>query len=103
MPSLFVDTSGWANYFIPTETYNKEAIGYLYQAQKDRHEIVTTNYVIAELVALLGSRHRTSRQVLFQYIDSIKQEPQIELFHVDSVLDSVAWNLCRIDQTKLGH
>ncbi|MCU0568028.1 MAG: nucleic acid-binding protein [Oculatellaceae cyanobacterium Prado106] len=57
--------------------------------------MTTTNYVIAELVALLGSRQRASRNQLFQYIDSIKTDPIIELVHIDAETDAIAWDLCK--------
>lgn len=95
MTSLFVDTSGWANVFIPTETYHSQAAAHIQNAQKSRQILITTNYVIAELVALLGSRYRLPRTKIFQYIDGIKNTPSIQVAHITAATDSEAWKLCK--------
>jgi len=92
---LFVDTSGWASLFIPTESFHSQAAQHFAQAQQQRQILLTTNYVVAELVALLGSRQRAPRTSLFQYIDSIKTDPSIELTHIDTATDAIAWELCK--------
>ncbi|ELS03532.1 putative nucleic acid-binding protein [Xenococcus sp. PCC 7305] len=95
MSKLFIDTSGWASLFIPTETYHQQAAKYFRQAQQTKQRLITTNYVVTELVALLGSRQKTSRPKLFQYIDSIKLALCIDLIHVNDETDAIAWELCK--------
>ena len=95
MSKLFIDTSGWASLFIPTETYHAQAANYFRQAQQTKQKLITTNCIVTELVALLGSRQRTSRPKLFQYIDSIKLAPYVDLIHIDASTDAVAWELCK--------
>lgn len=95
MSDLFIDTSGWASLFIPTETFHRQAAQNFRQAQQEKSRLVTTNYVVAELVALLDSRQRAPRPQLFQYIDSIKQAPYVTLLHLDAATDDAAWRLCK--------
>ena len=95
MSKLFIDTSVWASLFIPTEHYHAQAVNYFRQAQQTQQRLISTNYIITELVALLGSRQRTSRPKLFQYIDSIKLAPYVDLIHIDASTDAVAWELCK--------
>lgn len=95
MSNLFIDTSGWASLFIPTETYHVKAADYFRQAQRTKQRLITTNYIITELVALLGSRQRTPRPKLFQSIDSINLAPYVDLIHIDAVTNAVAWELCK--------
>jgi predicted nucleic acid-binding protein len=52
MNSLFVDTSGWASLFIPTELCHQQALQTFQLARQQRYQVVTTNYVIVELVTL---------------------------------------------------
>jgi uncharacterized protein len=92
---LFVDTSGWASLFIPTESFHSQAAQCFTQAQQQRQTLLTTNYIVTELVALLGSRQRAPRTRLFQYIDSIKTAPLVELIHIDPATDAIAWELCK--------
>jgi uncharacterized protein len=92
---LFIDTSGWASLFIPTESFHLQATQCFAQAQQQRQKLATTNYVVTELVALLGSRQRAPRTSLFQYIDSIKTASFVEVIHIDAETDAIAWELCK--------
>jgi predicted nucleic acid-binding protein len=57
--------------------------------------VVTTNYVVAELVALLHSPMRIPRRDVMRFIDSLKAAPYIEIVHVDEPLDALAWQLLK--------
>ncbi len=95
MSRLFFDTSGWASLFIPTESFHSQAAQCFLLAQQQRQTITTTNYIVAELVALLGSRQRAPRTQLFQYVDSIKTASFVELIHIDAATEAIAWELCK--------
>ena len=69
MSSLFVDTSGWASLFIHSQTYYPQAEQYFRLALQQKQKIYTTNYVIAELVALLNSPLRISRSRVFEIVE----------------------------------
>lgn len=56
--------------------------------------------MVAELVALLGSRQRAPRTTLFRYIDSIKLASYVEVVHLDAPLDAAAWELCKTRPDK---
>ena len=62
--------------------------------------VVTTNYVLVELVALLTSPLRIPRQAVVAFIDGLKTSPHVEVVHVDAVLDADAWHLLRSRQDK---
>jgi predicted nucleic acid-binding protein len=55
MNSLFIDTSGWASLFISTQPYYHQAEQYFRLSLKQQKKLYTTNYILAELVALLNS------------------------------------------------
>jgi len=95
MSSLFVDTSGWASLFIKTQTYYPQAEQYFRVALQQQQKIYTTNYVIAELVALLNSPLRVSRSQIFEIVDAIKTVTYVEIIHIDSATDYLAWKLCK--------
>lgn len=95
MSRLFVDTSSWASLFIPTESFHIQAAQCFAQAQQQRQTLITTNYVVTELVALLGSRQRAPRSNLFQFIDSIKIAPFVKVIYIDAAADTIAWELCK--------
>lgn len=97
----FVDTAGWASLFVSTECYHPQAIAWFSQAREQGRELITTNYVLIELVALLNSPLRVPRPKLFLYVDAIRTAPYVRLIHVDPALDAAAWALLksRADKT----
>ncbi|MEL6552631.1 MAG: PIN domain-containing protein [Cyanobacteria bacterium J06621_11] len=94
MSSLFVDTSGWANFFIPTENRHAKALEYVRQIKQNQQNLITTNYIMAELVALLGSRYPLPRNRLFQYIRAVKTLSVVKVIHIDKETDTESWHLC---------
>lgn len=61
MPEVFGDTSGLLAAFVSTETEHLKAATLIRQWSSDVTRLVTTNYVLTELVALYVSRIRTPR------------------------------------------
>ncbi|MEO0770922.1 MAG: VapC toxin family PIN domain ribonuclease, partial [Cyanobacteria bacterium J06649_4] len=88
MNDLFVDTSGWANFFISSESHHRQAMQHVLEAKRHRQLLITTNYVIAELVALLGSRYPIPRTLLFQHINAIKTLSSVRVVHIDRKADA---------------
>lgn len=95
MNSLFVDTSGWAGLFVVTQSYYPQAEQHFRLALQQQKKIYTTNYVIAELVALLNSPLRISRSRIFEVVDAIKTVAYVEVVHIDNMTDALAWSLCK--------
>jgi predicted nucleic acid-binding protein len=58
-----------------------------------RRPLVTTNYVLSELAALLTTRARAPRVDILAYLRDIRTDPQVHIVHVDSRLDEDAWDL----------
>ena len=93
--SLFVDTSGWA-YLLDRHDPLHSSISAIYQtALKQKRTLVTTNYVLAELVPLLASRSRLPRQHIFSFVDALKVSPYVEIIHIDTELDTATWKLLK--------
>ena len=93
--SLFIDTSGWA-YLADRSTVLHRNVQTIYQQAIARQRIlVTTNYIIAEFVALMTSRSRISRQQIVQFVDALKVAPQVEIIHINTELDAEAWKLLK--------
>jgi predicted nucleic acid-binding protein len=61
MAEVFADTSGWATFFVRTEPLHAAAVAYMRQWRADGTRVVTTNYVLTELIALLTSPLRIPR------------------------------------------
>jgi predicted nucleic acid-binding protein len=61
MAEVFVDTSGWASFFVRTEPFHDLAKTSMQQWQVEGTRVITTNYVLLELVALFTSPLRIPR------------------------------------------
>jgi len=97
---VFADTSGWASLFVSTELYHHQASQHFAQFRQDQQTIVTSNYVIAELVALFNSPLQLPRNKLFQYVEAIKTASYVELIYVNSEIDELAWALLKNRRDK---
>ena len=62
MNEVFADTSGWATFFLEDEPHHEKSRLFIAQWKQKNRNIVTTNYVLSELIVLLGSRgqHRSA-------------------------------------------
>lgn len=89
-----MDTAGWASLFIKTQPYHFQA-DQNFRSALQQKRIYTTNYVIAELVALLNSPLRVSRSRLFEVVDAIKTATYVEVIHINPETDALAWKLCK--------
>jgi uncharacterized protein len=79
MADIFVDTGGWGHLFSPKEPYHQLASDIYQLARQQKHNLITTSYVIAELVALLTSPLRISRPIIIRLVDDLKDSPHVEI------------------------
>jgi uncharacterized protein len=100
MNSLFVDTSGWASFFTQTEPTYLQALQQLSIAHQQNYRIITSNYILAELVALLHSPLRQPRARIFQILNTIKTTSYIQILHITEATDAAAWALCQSRSDK---
>jgi hypothetical protein len=93
MNKIFVDTSGWGNLVDVQQQFHHET-KLIYQTAKQKgSRLITTNYVIAELAALLTSPLKIPRSKSIGFIESIKTSSLVDIIHIDESLDSKAWDL----------
>lgn len=100
MNKLFIDTSGWASLFVTQEPFHDRTSQLFNQAIQKRQPLITSNYILSELVAVLHSPLRQPRYRIFEIIDAIRKASYTETIHIDRDIDEAAWNLCkqRIDK-----
>jgi len=67
MNKLFVDTSGWASLADVSEPFYEKAKEIYAVAMQNRQRLVTTNYILAELVALMTSPMRFHRPRIIRH------------------------------------
>ena len=93
MNEIYVDTSGWASLADVSEPFYEKAKEIYAAAIQNRRRLVTTNYVLAELVALMTSPMRFHRPRIIEFINGIKQSPFFDIIHIDKDLDAKSWDL----------
>lgn len=95
LPELFADTSGWGHLLDATQPHHALASNLYRSTRQQGRRIVTTNYVLLELVSLLTSPLRIPRPTVIALIDGLKASPVVEVLHIDSATDADAWQLLR--------
>jgi predicted nucleic acid-binding protein len=71
---------------------NHQLAAALYERwRQEERRLVTTNYVLAELLSVFINPLRLARQEQFQRIDMIRTSRIVEIVHVDAALDVAAW------------
>jgi predicted nucleic acid-binding protein len=100
MPDLFGDTSGWGHLVDPTQSFHTQAASHYRNARQQGSKVITTNYILLEVVALLTNPLRIPRPSIVAFIEGLKSSPNVEIVHVDTALDAEAWQLLRSRQDK---
>jgi uncharacterized protein len=95
MLDLFADTSGWGNLVDPRQPFHALAKAIYYDARRQNRRVVTTSYILAELIALMSSPLRIPRATTIAFVESLKTSPYVEIVSVDYALDEQAWQLLK--------
>ena len=89
--SIFVDTSGWVSLIGEDEAFHDEIAAVYQEAVQQKRRLVTTNYVVTEIVALLTNRPIVPRQRMIAFVDALKAAPHVQIEFVDRAVDDAAW------------
>lgn len=100
MNSLFVDTSGWATYLDRREPLHRQTRAAYQRAVASKRHIVTTNYIVAELIALLDSHNVLPRHEIIAFVEALAATPHVEIIHVDPQTHAEAFALLKIHLDK---
>src|SRR6266403_1211237 len=95
MLDRFVDTSGWAALADRREQHHALAERLADDAWRQGGRLVTTNWALVELTALLTSPLRVSKPQQIQMLADIRYDPGVVVVDVDSSLETAAWQLWR--------
>ncbi len=100
MTEVFVDTSGWANYFLRRQPYHRQTVDFLNNWQRSSVETVTTNYVVAELASLLTSPLKVERSLQIQMIETLRSSAWVTVVHIDPAMEAEAWDVFKRHRDK---
>lgn len=84
----------------PSQAYHREAATIYRTARQQRWGIITSNYILTEVIALLTSPLHISRPKIIAFINGLKLSPYVDIIHVDALLDEQAWQLLVQRQDK---
>jgi uncharacterized protein len=91
---VFVDTAGWADPVLQNTPDHQRMSAYSNQLLASQRPLVTTNYVIVELVALLTIRaHGMPRPDLIRFVNTLTALPWLRMIHIDAATHAEAWVL----------
>lgn len=93
MTKIFADTAGWGHLMDTAQPYHIQATSIYRNARQQGRHLITTNYVIAELAALLHSPLRISKPMIVNLLTNLKTSIWIDVLHVSSEIDEQAWQL----------
>ena len=93
MSRIFVDTSGWGNLVDTRQQFHIKTKAIYEPAKKQRTGLVTSNYVLTELVSLLTSPFRLSRDKSVSFVNGIRTSSLVDIIHIDEDLDAGSWEL----------
>ena len=95
MRYVFADTSGLGNLINPREPFHLLAARIYRGRRAQGYFILTTNYIIAELVSLMTNPLCIPRATTINFIEGLKTSAYVEIVHVDETLDTAAWQLLK--------
>lgn len=93
MADLFADSSGWATWTDVSQRSHSLAVTAIDLALLNGDRVVTTNWILAELVALLTSPLRVSKPVQIALLKDLRAAAWVEIVPIDAVLERAAWLL----------
>ena len=100
MNGRFVDTAGWAAFLVRSEAFHDQAVFLLDHVRENGQPVLTTSYVMAELVALLTSPMRVPRREQIRIVGTLRSAAWIRIVHVDAFHDEAAWQLLARHEDK---
>jgi predicted nucleic acid-binding protein len=77
MAEVFVDTSGWVTYFVRTGPHHVSAVAYIRPWRAHGTQVITTNDVLTELIALMTSLLHISRPRQVSTIEMLKPAEKV--------------------------
>ena len=90
---VFVDTAAWAD-LVLGDAENHQAIeDYYKQLLANRCWLITSNYILTEVIAVLTRPGRVPRPAIIDYVNRLKSMQQLDIVHIDQQVDAEAWAL----------
>src|SRR5262245_36390036 len=89
----FIDTSGWGAWADRHDRFHPLAVQLVDDVWRNGGRLITTNWVLDELTALLTSPIRMSKPQQIQLMSDIRHDPGVVVITIDSTIESNGWTL----------
>jgi uncharacterized protein len=93
MADFFADSSGWATWTDASQRFHSLAVVAVDLCLLNGDRVITTNWVLVELAALLTSPLRISKSRQIALMHDLRLSPWVEIVTVHAVLEAEAWQL----------
>jgi predicted nucleic acid-binding protein len=93
MAKCFVDTSGWAALAGGRENLHSQAAQAFADMSQRGTQLITTNWVLVELTALLSSPLRIPKQQQIEFLDAVRDDPAVNVVTIDLEIEAASWVL----------
>ncbi len=97
---VFVDTSGWMSFFVADEPSFTACRRIIEQCITRRTGLLTTNYILTELVPLLSTRTRLTRPQVLELVASLASVQELEIVHISPELHRRGFELLQARPDK---
>lgn len=92
---ILVDTSGWMEFVVLNAPNHQICRQIIERAIAEKARLITTTYVLSELVPLLSSRTRLTRPQVLDVTASLALMSEVEIVHITPELHQSAFDLLR--------
>lgn len=88
---VFVDSNFFIAFFNETDTLHQEALSIGAKLEKQKTELLISNFIFLEVVTVLSQR--VNKAVALQVGRHLLSSPSIEIIHIDEVLHNHSWQI----------
>ena len=97
---VFVDTNAWAAIFLVAAPFHAEALRLIVQFQAQNWDMITSEWVLSELVPLLANTYKRSQAEALAIVRRIRGISNVTVIDAEPVTSALAWQ--RLD-TEVPH
>lgn len=88
---IFVDTGAWASIAMKGDKHHEEAVQLLHDFQKDSISLITSDYILDEVLTLV--RKRSTHEKAKRMGQTILKSPVIRLERINETVWESAWKI----------
>lgn len=88
---VFVDTNAWAAIFLVVAPFHVEALRLVVQSQTQNWDMITSEWVLSELVPLLANTYKRPQAEALAIVKRIRGMSNVTVMDAEPVTSALAW------------